>query len=238
MRKSLAYTVLFWLLIVDLASAGDYVLVVGKAFEVCEVYLKNLNSFPDHPPMVCDRPLSPTVLELTMPEWQPLSVAEHLDLLRHVEQTLRGMTDAQFEAQKEQWAEKVKERVSKGWLSLSTSELDVDRDGSAEMVLRYVNDPGGCDPKSESMFANPGGIPYHFVLTCEQRGINEQNTKLAFPGYGGRPDVFIYKGKWYLTTWAGNLKFQGGQLDVHTVESVPRRPCEFKYTGQAKRRQP
>ncbi len=49
---------MLWLLMADLATAGDYVLVIGKGFEVCESYLENLNSFPNHPPMVCDRSMA------------------------------------------------------------------------------------------------------------------------------------------------------------------------------------
>jgi hypothetical protein len=229
---------MLWLLMADLATAGDYVMMIGKGVEVCEAYLKNLNSFPEHPPMVCERPLNPKLSELRKPEWKMLDVVQNLDLLRKVEQTLRGLTDAQWEAQQEQWAEKVKERVAKGWVSLSTTQLDVDRDGVHEIVLRYVNDPGGCDPTNEGTFANPGGSPSHFVLTSDQRKIDVQKTQLAFPRYGGRPDVFVYNEMWYLTTWAGNLNFQGGQLDLHTVQPIPRRPCEFKYKGQVARRQP
>ena len=62
---------ILWLLMADVATAGDYVLMVGKTFEVCEAYLKNLDSFPKHPPMVCDRPLNPKLSDFSMPAWQP-----------------------------------------------------------------------------------------------------------------------------------------------------------------------
>jgi hypothetical protein len=239
MKKSLAYTCLFWLLIVDLASAGDYVLVLGKGFEVCEAHLKNLNAFPDHPPMVCDRPLNPKVEELKKPEWQPLPVLEHLDLLRQVEQTLRGMTDEQWEAQKGQWAEKVKERVAKGWLSLSTSELDVDRDGTLERVLRDVNDTLGCDPKNQSTFANPGGIKL-LVLTPDQRGIDAWKNG-NFNLLGRRHEVFLYKGRVYLTGWVGNLRFMNGELWVTSPAHLPgmdKQACKFAYKPAKQRRNP
>lgn len=228
-----------WLLMADLATAGDYVMVIGKGVEVCEAYLKNLNSFPSHLPMVCDRPLNPTFTEFSKPVWQPVDVLQNLDLLRQVEQHLWGLTDEQWNKQKEQWEVKVQERVAKGWLLMSTTKLDVERDGPLEIVLRYVNNtPPKCDPKNESFYAHPGGSPYHFILTPDTRRLDVQKTQLAFPGYGGKPDIFVYNEMWYLTTWAGNLNFQGGQLAVHTVQPIPTRPCEFKYKGQVARRQP
>ena len=60
---------LFWLLIADMASAGDYALVVGKGIDVCEAYLKNLNSFPNDPPMVCERKVNPKFPEFSKPVW-------------------------------------------------------------------------------------------------------------------------------------------------------------------------
>src|SRR2546426_3157591 len=129
MKKPVAYFFLLAQLIPGTVFAGDYKMIVGKGIEACEAYLKNLNLFPNHPAMVCDRPVHPTLSELKKPDWRPVDIMQNLDLLRQVEQTLRRMTDAQWEAQKEQWAEKVKERVAKGWVSLSTTELDVDRDG-------------------------------------------------------------------------------------------------------------
>ena len=44
-RRSTLVLGVLWLLIADVATAGSYTLVVGKGIEVCEAYLKNLNSF-------------------------------------------------------------------------------------------------------------------------------------------------------------------------------------------------
>lgn len=226
---------LLWFLMADLATAGDYVMVVGKGFEVCEAYFKNLNSFPSHPPMVCERPLNHKFTEFSKPVWQPVDILQNFDLLRQVEQTLRGMTDEQWDRQSKQWEVKIQERVTNGWLSMSTTELDVDRDGNIERVLRYVNDPGGCDPKNQATYSHPSGTEF-YVLTPDQKRIDVQKSQMAFPGYGGRPEVFIYGGQWYLTTWAGGPRFEGGQLSIHSVELTPRRPCQFTYAQSAKGR--
>jgi hypothetical protein len=230
-----------WLLMADLATAGDYVMVIGKGIEVCEAYLKNLNSFPDHPPMVCDRPLNPTFTEFSKPAWQPLEVWPNRHLLRQairLRPSNQAYSDEEFEKRDPyvKWEANLQARMAERTMTFGVANLDVDRDGQPETVLRF--DSGFlCDPTNESTFANTGGIEF-YVLVSDQRKIDAQKTQLAFPRYGGRPDVFVYNEMWYLTNWAGNLNFQGGQLDIHTVQPIPRRPCEFKYKGQVARRQP
>ena len=120
-------------------------------------------------------------------------------------------------------------------MTFGTARLDVDRDVEREMVLRF--DTGfSCDPANESTYANPGGGIEFFVLTADGESLDVQKSQMAFPGYGGRPEVFIYSGQWYLTTWAGGPRFEGGQLSIHSVELTPRRPCQFTYAQSAKGR--
>ena len=236
MKKPVAFAFFLWLLIADLVSAGDYKLVLGKGIEVCEAYLKNLNSFPKAPAMVCERPLNPDLRELRRPNWESLRVMDNLDLLGQVERHLRRMTQEQFEQQKEDWLATVKQRVTKHLLRMSLTKLDVDKDGLLEDVVLYEN-PVDCDAKNETTFAHPGGRAI-FVLTSDGTQIDHKATELAFPTGGGRPDFFIYKGQVYQTTWAGNLGFKDGQIDVYTPVPLPgRRPCEYKYTDGYKRRQ-
>ncbi|TKB72940.1 MAG: hypothetical protein E8D46_10700 [Nitrospira sp.] len=228
---------LLWLLMADLATAGDYMMMVGKGFEVCEAYLKNLNSFPNHPPMVCDRPLNPKLKEFSKPAWQQVDILQNFDLLGKIEQTLRGMTDEQWNQQSEQWEMKVRERVASGWLGMSTTGVDVDRDGNGEQVLRYVNDPGGCDPKNQATYSTPSGSKL-FALTPDHRGLDVWKSG-NFNHIGGRPELFLFKDQVYLTTWAGGPNFRGGELWVLTPNHVPgmdKQTCKFTYKLSSQRR--
>jgi len=148
MKKAVAYFFLLAQLIPGTVFAGDYKMVLGKGIEVCEAYLKNLNSFPKAPPMVCERPLNPELKDFQKPEWKALDVGENFALLKN------NITDRQ--------------------IKLSVTQLDVDLDGKLENVLRHEIDT--CDPANESLFATPGGREF-FVLNEEKTKIDVQKTK-------------------------------------------------------------
>jgi hypothetical protein len=226
---------LLWLLMADLATAGDYVMVVGKGFEVCEAYFKNLNSFPNHPPMVCERPLNPKLTAFSKPGWQPVDILQNLDLLRLVEQTLRGLTDEQFDAKKEEWLAQTREAVERHLLTLSTASLDVDRDGKEETVVEYKQ--VDCDPKNQATYSTPSGSKL-FALTPDHRGLDVWKSG-NFNPIGGRPELFLFKDQVYLTTWAGGPNFRGGELWVLTPNHVPgmdKQTCKFTYKPSSQRR--
>ncbi len=93
MRRGSGFVLgMLWLLIADVATAGSYVLAIGKGIEVCEAYLKNLNSFPKHPPMVCDRPLNHQFTDFNKPAWKELDGQEHLELLKQIWRSFDNLT--------------------------------------------------------------------------------------------------------------------------------------------------
>lgn len=240
-RRSGVLLGLLWVLIADVATAGSYTLVVGRGIEVCQAYLRNLNSFPTHPPVACERPLNPKLPAFSKPKWQPLEFWPNRHLLRQaIRQHASNLqySDQEFEKRDpyDKWESNLRERMKERNMTLETAAFDVDQDEKMDSVLRF--DTGWpCDPLNEANFAMPGGIEL-YVLTPDGRDIDEKWTKLALPSRIGRPDVIAYKGKWYLTYWTGDMNFKEGRLIMDTVESVPRRPCEFKYTGQVQRRHP
>lgn len=224
------------LMVAGSADAADYVLVgPGKEIEVCQLYLKNLNSFPSYqPPMACVRPLNPKFADFTKPDWQPLEVLKNLDLLEHIERDLRGLTPEQFEKIKAEWRAGVKPRVTEFHLNLAIADLDVDRDGTTEPVVRY--DSGECDPASESTFSTPSGTRF-YVLTPDRARIDPQKTRWL--AGGSRPDLFLYKGQVFVSSWAGNLGFKGGVLHFGTTLAVVGQGtivCDYNYQGVWPRR--
>lgn len=232
MKKSLAYTFLFWLLIADLASAGDYKIVFGWTFEVCQAYLKNLNSFPDEPPMVCERKLNPQLADFTKPQWQPLDAMKHLDLVKQIDRTMFRVTAEEFARNLEKWTALFTEHIKKGRIRLSIIQLDLDQDGSADTVLRY--DYGECDHTNQTTFAHPSGRRF-FVVNGEMTHIDEKKTQWL--PLAGRPDMFLFKGQTFIDAWAGNLGFKDGQITVYTPVPLPgRAPCTLKYQDSSSRR--
>ncbi|MDH5642089.1 MAG: hypothetical protein OEY28_12425 [Nitrospira sp.] len=226
---------LLWVLIADLATAGDYVLLVGKGFEVCEAYLKNLNSFPKHPPMVCDRPLNPKLTEFSKPQWQPLAVWPNRHLLR---EALRNKpfnlkySDEEFNQANPyiQWEANLKAGMAAQTMTFGLASLDVDRDGTPETVLRF--DAGfSCDPADEYTYRSPGGIEF-YVLSADQRHLDSWRSG-NFGILGGREEIILYQGNVYITSWGG------GQLRLQTplhVRGMDTEVCDYTYQPSHPRR--
>ena len=229
---------LLWLLMADLATAGDYVMVIGKGVEVCEAYLKNLNSFPNHPPMVCDRPLTPKFAAFSKPSWKELDAQEHLELLKQIWRNFDDLTAEQFERSplKDQWIASLKKPGETKGLAIQMAELDVDRDGITEFVLDYFEE-GSCDPTDQGMYANPYGRKY-YVLTPDRQGLDAGGSR-NFNVLGGRPELFLYNGRVYITTWAGGPNFRGGELWVISPANLPgmdKESCKYTYKSANQRR--
>lgn len=242
MRRGSGFVLaMIWLLMADLATAGDYVLAVGKGIEVCEAYLKNLNSFSKHPAMVCDRPLNPKLKDFSKPAWKELDGQEHMELLKQIWRDFDGLTAEQFEQSplKDQWIASVWKPGATRGIAIRVAEIDVDLDGATELVLHYY-ELGTCDPLDESQFANPFGSLL-YILTSDGQRIDWEKTHLMFPGHAGRPDLFLYKGRVFGATWSGGSDFKNGQLQAlsltYPTPGVPDyKLCKYNFRASRKRR--
>lgn len=242
MRRPTGFVLgLLWLVMADVATAGSYILVVGKGIEVCEAYLKNLNSFPNHPPMVCERPLNPKFTDFSKPVWRDLEGLDHLDLLKQIWRSFDDLTVEQFEQSplKDQWIASVWKPGATRGVAIRVVELDVDLDGVAESVLHYY-EKGTCDPFNESQFATPYGSKF-YILTPDRQSIDFEKTRLMLPAQAGRPDMFLYQGRVFASHWAGNLEFKDGQLgvmsEIYVAPGVPDyKICKYRYHASKKRR--
>lgn len=79
--------IMFFALVVMLPAiswAGEYVLEKGKGVEVCEVYKKNLESFNDPQPMMCERKINPEFKDFEKPVWEKVDLEEHRELFRRL----------------------------------------------------------------------------------------------------------------------------------------------------------
>ncbi len=243
MRRGSGFVLgMIWLLMADLATAGNYVIAVGKGLEVCEAYLKNLNSFPNHPAMVCDRPLNPKLTDFSKPAWKELEGQEHLDLLKQIWRDLNHLTTEQFEHSpvKDQWIASVWKPGATRGVAIRVAEIDVDLDGTTESVLHYY-EVGTCDPLNKSQFAIPYGSRF-YILTPDGQRVDGEQTRLKLSHIGaGRPDLFLYKGRVFETKWVGDRDFKNGQLHAlsltYPTPGVPDyKLCKYTYRASKKRR--
>lgn len=236
MKKSLSWTFLFWILAVDLASAGEYKIVGGWAWEVCQAYLKNLNSFPDEPPMVCERKVNPRFADFQKLTWQALDARQNFELVREIDRLMHHVAKEDYGRFSEKYMPLLKQSVESSGIRLSVTELDVTQDGTPEKVVQYEN--GECDPLNESHFANPFGRTY-LVLTPDSTGIDEQKSKWF--AVGGRLGIFVFKSQVFIDHWNGDLGFKEGRLRALTPLALigpNTKVCEYSHSEQRRRSKP
>ena len=232
MRRTFIWATALTLFLSGTAGAADYALVEGGS-GVCKAYLQNLNSFPGHPPMACRRPLNPKFLEFTKPDWEPLDVMKNLGLVETIGRVrYRSLAPEQFE----KWKASIKSQVVEFHLSLATADLDVNGDGVPEPVVRY--DEGDCDPGAAFTFMMPSGTTF-YVLTPDRTQVDPQKTRWL--DLHGRPELVLYKGQVFISTWHGNQRFKDGLLRLHTTLAAVGQGtivCDYRYQGTWPRRQP
>ena len=228
---------LLWLLMADLATAGDYVLVLGKGIEVCEAFLKNLNSFPDDPPMVCERKVNPKFQEFSKPVWQPLDALKHLDLIEQIERWKPYETGFEDPKRREEILALIKARIVSGRIRLALANIDLEQNGTTanETVLQYER--ADCDPANESNFAGLAGRAF-YVLSPDKVQIDVEKSKSIY--FYDRADIFLFKDRVYLTHWGGDLGFRNGTLSVASpLRAINYRTrCDYRYKARPNRRQP
>ena len=167
----------------------------------------------------------------------------NLDLLKQIWRSFDNLTAEQFEqsALKDQWIASLKKPGEKKGIAIEMAELDLDLDGVKEPVLHYY-EHGLCDPLNESQFAGPYGSTF-YILTPDLQNIDRENTRLMLPTQAGRPDLFLFRERVFVSNWAGNYGFRDGQLSVmskaYVAPMVPDyKGGKYKYHASAKRRQP
>ncbi len=236
-RRSALVLGVLWLLIADVATAGDYVLMLGKGIEVCEAYLKNLNSFPDDPPMVCERKVNPEFPEFSKPAWQPLDALKNLNLIEQIERWKPYETGFENPKRREEILALIKARIASGRIRLALANIDIEQNGTTanETVLQY--EYADCDPANESNFAGLAGRAF-YVLSPGKIQIDVERSKSVH--FYNRADIFLFKERVYLTHWGGNLAFRNGTLSVasplHAINYRTR--CDYRYKARPTRRQP
>lgn len=176
------------MLIADVATAGDYVLMVGKGIEVCEAYLKNLNSFPDDPPMVCERKVNPKFTGFSKPVWQPLDALEHLDLLEQIERQKLSYIEEDIR-NREKLIVWFKEHIVSGRIRLALTNIDIEQNGMTanETVLQY--EYADCDPANESNFAGLAGRAFYVLSPGKVQIDVGEKQELCLPRSSGHLSV-------------------------------------------------
>lgn len=132
---------LLWLLIADVATAGEYEIIHGKGQELCEACRQNLEYMLEHP--ACERTYD-SALGLSAPEWKPFDVLKHLGAMKQVMKFLRTGNEFakdEYVMGEEQDELYVKRIIGDRQQQVSMTLADIDNDGRFDSVLRWAGGP-------------------------------------------------------------------------------------------------
>ena len=236
---------LLWLLMADLASAGDYEIIVGKGVELCEACLQNLLR-QSAEEAVCDRRYAPE-LGFGQPDWNVLDLEKDVELYKRVTNLVdRGKEDfpkPDLGDPKERTAFLQMKRNTR--TTLSAANIDIDNDGRLDYVLKYQS--GNCGRNFH------GYYPFFYesalvVAVGDQRAIDYpksdlltqapllEDTKAKYKdkwriGVSNfrMYQVFTYKGLVYFDLWDGSGGPDTNTLSIYEAkQGQARRVCQIR----------
>jgi hypothetical protein len=262
MRKSLSFLCVCWMVMIHVANAGDYTLVIGEGVEVCEICKRNLERMIQHP--ACERDYSGQ-LGLGAPEWKPFDVRGHLDALEQVVKYLATgseFVEEEYTFGEDQYGETIRRIGTKEEPWAYWAQVDINNDGTLEPVLKLRS--AFCNLRNDGSFGRAYSAPI-VVLKENLSGIDRAMTELVLqnPPRNGRLrgetnyqlyGVFSYKGQTYFDRWndTGNEdESERSTLSIYESKGdktqklcqvkelqakrwFPNKPCAFRRCSSAK----
>lgn len=262
MKKFVSCLLAFWFLLIHVAYAGDFKLVIGERIEVCEACKRNLERMTTHP--ACERDYSGQ-LGLGAPEWKPFDVAGHLGAMEQVLRFLATGSESavdRYGLGEDQFEDTVKRISTREEPWAYWAQIDINNDGKPEPVLKLHSSL--CNLRNDGSFGRAYSAPI-VVLQENLSGIDRGLTELVIQNPhrdGGVPGetnyqlygVFSYKGETYFDRWndtgSGDenerstlsiYESKGNQTrklcqvkELQVRRWVPNKPCAFRNCQSVK----
>lgn len=194
---------------------------------MCQAYLRNLNSFPAWPPMVCERKLNPEFKEFSRPPWriwsdeeiwQRRELIKKLDIDLFYTQPNPAQPQPIYEFNEPKWLEELKQMIKNKQIAVSEADL-VSFWGRPRRELKYDfsrDRPCNLESGIAELFS---GVAY---ASLNEKGDWQSIGPTGVPNpvvrFSGGYDLFLYKGKAFDDAWQqfdndytlGILSVEGG----------------------------
>lgn len=179
----------------------------GDGYPVCRALLSSLMSIDPPRPLQSHMPLGRNPRGLSVPDWQPVNVQEHLDDIRllfterfhHSGQRLSEV--ATMHEIDIKWL--IDADLSTGQVRLEHTDIDIDNDGYVDSVYRYYAPYINTSPPHD--FQSSG---WQLLIYSGNPDADRERTagNTFGSGFGGPQywDVYRYYGKAYVTQLIGD----------------------------------
>ena len=216
-------------------SAVVYEVIKGKGVEVCEAYKKNLESFNEKEPMICERKINPEMKEFSKPKWEKVNLEEHQHFLRRLLKYQSGSRD-QFSNgaydENKDLEHSLSYHKSRGYRFIYHALYDINNSGHLNELVRYKE--GVCPDLSTSYFGTniflirkkpPPGVDDWVIYDKTNIELILRNNISHGSGNFTTTDIFNYKDKVYIDRYCiGKNSHKGcdysDELTVFKIKNV------------------
>ena len=216
-------------------NAVVYEIVKGKGVDVCEAYKKNLESFGEKEPMICERKINPEMKEFSKPKWKKVNLEEHKEFLRRLLKYNTAIRD-QFRRTVEDDVTTFKGELNyhkiRNYRYILQSSFDIDNDGEKNDLIYYKG--GSCPDESASYYfgniyvlsKNPPQGIVDWMINDKNMAEKLLRKKISSSlGEFETMDIFKYKNKVYVDRFCGikNLHkncMNNNELKVYKIQNT------------------
>jgi hypothetical protein len=226
-----------------LTEAQCYRVTRASVPALCREFGRNLNLQCDRPRMVCDQLVAPSMTDLfSLPEWEPLNALASFEWVEKVYRAQQSfnlpsrlsawrsppgedpaLRQKELEHNERLWREReteVRSKVASGQLRASRARIDIDHNGSRELVYRV--DDSSCDPKDIAWSWAPASP----VMAVFNETTQEVDFRFAyFFAFGSARPILYKNGYVYITEWR-----DGENLALHDTIKQAFPICQYEHT--------
>jgi|GEM_PF-1817299 len=185
----------------DALAAKSLRLIKGQPYAVCQDILANINLLPDPAYARGDWPVSPRFPLLSKPDWLPVSIADHKDVVRRI-LTYNQRIKAERRNNPEPFNPAVIEQqinsdIAGGGGELQMAKFDFDHDGYKDDVFRYSPQElhKGEDARKNGWMP---GTYWQLAVNSGRPDISNPEADHSFSLPWNMRDVFLYDGRAYV----------------------------------------
>jgi len=185
----------------DALAATSLRLIKGQQYAVCQDILANINLLPDPAYARGDWPVNPKLPLLRKPDWQPVAITDHKDVVRRIltyDQRIKAerrnnpepLNPAVIEQQ-------IDSDIAGGGGELQMAKFDFDHDSYKDDVFRYSPQElhKGEDARKNGWMP---GVYWQLAVNSGRPDITNPEADHSFSLPSNMRDVFLHDGRAYV----------------------------------------
>jgi hypothetical protein len=203
-----------------------------KRTGLCRAYQKNLAAFPHLSVHTYEWPLDPKLTDFKKPDWQPVDIRQHMDILKTLYEWNYDSSGANEKYGEEVWeraSRLIPDQITKRLVRLDVAHLDFDNSGDVDTVYRFFH-----RMTRDERTAFGGDQPtkgYWYIYFDQKDEVTPKSFRFASDEMFFY-DSFLYNGHFYLIRWDDTPKLTifdpGKNTYQSTMGLLP--VCSFRLT--------